>query len=315
MPFYSDKHRKIKKNMVPAIIIRGGLCLASIIFDRFRNRRLFFFPRPVFVAAVMLGLNFTALSAPGRAQLPPCSATAAGFSAWVQAFKQQAAAAGIGRAGLQTLDHVRYAQGTIAADRNQQSFKLSFEQFLHKRGAAAIIRRGRALKRQKHALFTQVEKQYGVPAGPLLAIWGMESAFGSQMGKHNILSAVATLAYDCRRSQFFTEQLYAALQLIDKGGLKAQATGAMHGEIGQTQFLPLNVLHYGVDEDGDGVIDLIHSPADALASTAHFLQAHGWQRGRNYQPGAPNFTAIEGWNKAKIYQRAIAYIGQQIDAD
>ncbi|WP_246681555.1 lytic murein transglycosylase [Candidatus Tokpelaia sp.] len=266
------------------------------------------------LAGTVFSLDFVTFQAWGQTGTLPCGTKAAGFPAFVQAFKQQAAGAGIGRAGLEALEHVRYAYGTIAADRNQRSFKLSFEQFLHKRGAAAIIRRGRVLKRQNAALFARIEKQYGMPAGPLLAIWGMESAFGSQMGKQNILSAAATLAYDCRRSQFFTGQLYAALQLIDKGSLRAQATGAMHGEIGQTQFLPLNVLHYGVDEDGDGVIDLIHSPADALASTARFLQAHGWQRGQDYQPGEPNFTAIEGWNKAKIYQRAIAYIGQQIDA-
>jgi len=251
--------------------------------------------------------------AAGQAAALSCGTDAAGFPAFVQAFKQQAAAAGLGRAGRQALDHVRYAYGTIAADRNQKSFKLSFEQFLHKRGAAAIIQRGRALKRQKSDLFRQIEKRYDVPAGPLLAIWGMESAFGSQMGKQPVLSAVATLAYDCRRSAFFTEQLYAALQLIDKGSLQAQAIGAMHGEIGQTQFLPLNVLRYGVDGDDDGIIDLIHSPADALASTTRFLQAHGWQRGRGYQPGEPNFTALEGWNKAKVYQRAIAYIGRRID--
>jgi len=126
--------------------------------------------------------------------------------------------------------------------------------------------------------------------------------------------ALATLAYDCRRADFFTAQLYAALQLIDRGDFDPGATGAMHGEIGQTQFLPVNVLQYGVDEDGNGHIDMIHSAADALASTANFLRGHGWRRGAGYQPGQPNFAAIQGWNKASVYQQAIAIIAQKIDA-
>src|SRR5215204_4535316 len=110
---------------------------------------------------------------------------------------------------------------TIAADRGQRSFRLSLDEFLAKRGASTIVARGRTLK-QRH----------GVPPGPLLAIWGMETAFGSQRGNQNTLSAVATLAYDCRRSAYFTDQLYALLTLIDRGVLAASTRGSMHGEIG-----------------------------------------------------------------------------------
>jgi len=125
---------------------------------------------------------------------------------------------------------------------------------------------------------------------------------------------VATLAYDCRRSEFFTEQLGGALRLIDSGALAPGAVGAAHGEVGQTQFLPANVVRYGVDGDGNGRIDLIGSKADALASTANFLRAHGWRPGAGYQPGEPNFRALQGWNAATVYQQAIAIIGAQIDA-
>lgn len=245
---------------------------------------------------------------------PACGNTEAGFAAWKQAMGSKAAAAGIGRAGLPALAQTRYAHGTIAADRSQKSFKLSFAQFMQKRGAAAIIQRGRSLKRQNAPLFAQIERDYGVPPGPLLAIWGMETGFGRQTGRQNTLSAVATLAYDCRRSAFFTEQLYAALRLVESGALPPQAMGAMHGEIGQTQFLPLNALKYGVDADGSGRVDLIGSKADALASTANFLRAHGWRRGGGYQAGEPNFAAIESWNKAEVYQKALAAIAKRIDA-
>jgi membrane-bound lytic murein transglycosylase B len=123
---------------------------------------------------------------------------------------------------------------------------------------------------------------------------------------------VATLAYDCRRPQYFTEHLYAALKLVDRGSLSASTIGAMHGEVGHTQFLPKNILLYGADGDGDGRVNL-NSRADALASTARFLQAHGWVRGAGYQPGERNFAAIQGWNAAPVYEKAIAIIGKQID--
>jgi membrane-bound lytic murein transglycosylase B len=133
----------------------------------------------------------------------------------------------------------------------------------------------------------------------------METGFGSVRGNQHMLSSVATLAYDCRRSEYFTEQLYAALKLIDRGSLSASARGSMHGEIGQTQFLPKNILAYGT-----GNLDVA---ANALNSTANFLKAHGWRAGAGYQPGEANFAAIQAWNAASVYQRAIALMGRQID--
>jgi membrane-bound lytic murein transglycosylase B len=133
----------------------------------------------------------------------------------------------------------------------------------------------------------------------------METSFRNSRGNQNVLSAVATLAYDCRRSAYFTEQLYAALTLIDRGVLSAGTRGSMHGEIGHTQFLPKNILNYGT-----GNLD---SAPKALASTANFLKAHGWRAGAGYQPGEANFAAIQAWNAASVYQHAIAVIGRQID--
>ena len=134
----------------------------------------------------------------------------------------------------------------------------------------------------------------------------METGFGREHGNQNTLSAVATLAYDCRRSAYFTEQLYAALTLIDRGILSAGSRGSMHGENGQTQFLPKTILEYGTGGNLDNA-------ANALSSTANFLRAHGWQAGAGYQPGEANFGAIQAWNAAPVYERAIALIGQQID--
>lgn len=260
-------------------------------------------------AAVLAVSMMTGTGIAGAAQ---CGNNAAGYNAWLQQTLKEASSRGIGKAGTNALANTKYAQATINADRNQKSFKLSFEDFMKKRGADTIIKRGRAQKQQNAALFAAIEKRYGVPAGPLIAIWGMETGFGSYMGKQHTLSAVATLAYDCRRSDYFTDHLYAALKLIDMGDLSPQAVGAMHGEVGQTQFMPANVLKYGVSGSGGAHFDL-RNKADALHSTANFLVGHGWQRGAGYQPGEPNYGAIQGWNAAQVYQRAIAVMGKAID--
>jgi membrane-bound lytic murein transglycosylase B len=239
------------------------------------------------------------------AQAATCGSGPGGFEAWKQQFAQEARAKGVGAAAISGLMATSYARATISADRGQRSFSLSLDAFLAKRGAAAIVARGRSLKASQAAMFASIQQRYGVPPGPLIAIWGMETGFGSQRGNQNMLSSIATLAYDCRRSEYFTEQLYAALQLIDRGALSASQRGSMHGEVGQTQFLPKNILAYGT-----GNLD---NAASALASTANFLKAHGWRAGAGYQPGEANFAAIEAWNAAQVYQKAIALMGRQID--
>src|SRR3954462_2313479 len=234
-----------------------------------------------------------------------CGSSPAGFETWKREFSEEARAKGVGGTAVAALMQTNYASATIAADRGQRSFSLSLDQFLAKRGAAAIVSRGRQLKQSQAAMFASIEQRYGVPPGPLIAIWGMESGFGSQRGNQHMLSSIATLAYDCRRPEFFTEQLYAALKLIDRGVLSGTTRGSMHGEVGQTQFMPKNILAYGT-----GNLDVA---ANALASTANFLRANGWKAGAGYQPGEPNFTAIEAWNAAGVYQKAIALMGRQID--
>ena len=240
------------------------------------------------------------------AQAAQCGNTAAGFEAWKREFVQEARVRGAGPSSLAALMATNYAAATIAADRNQGGFRVSLDQFLAKRGGSAIVARGRALKQSNAAMFASIQGRYGVPPGPLLAIWGMETGFGRQRGNQHTLSAVATLAYDCRRSAYFTDQLYAALTLIDRGVFSASTRGSMHGEVGHTQFLPRNVLRYGTG----GSLD---NSATALAATANFLRAHGWRAGAGYQPGEPNFAAIQAWNAAPVYQRAIALIARQID--
>jgi membrane-bound lytic murein transglycosylase B len=242
----------------------------------------------------------------GNAGAAQCGSTGGGFEAWKRQLADEARGKGVSASTVAALMATTYSTGTIAADRGQKSFRLSLEQFLAKRGGPAIAARGRALKQSHAALFASIQQRYGVPPGPLLAIWGMETGFGANRGNQNVLSAVATLAYDCRRSAYFTDQLYAALTLIDRGILSPDARGAMHGEVGHTQFLPKSILNYGTGGNLDNA-------ANALTSTANFLKGHGWRAGAGYQPGEPNFAAIQAWNAASVYQQAIALIGRQID--
>lgn len=249
----------------------------------------------------------TVLAAMASANAASCGDGAAGFETWKAEFANEAKAAGVKRGGLAALSAAKYASATIKADRAiKKAFSGSVDSFMQRRGAATIISKGRSLKKANAALFNKIEREYGVPPGVLLAIWGMETGFGSYMGKQNTISAIVTLAYDCRRPEFFTPHAIAALKLVDSGSISASSVGAMHGEVGHTQFLPGNVLKYGV-----GNKDL-RNRETALASTANFLRGHGWQPGAGYEA---NMGAIAGWNSASVYQQAIAIIGSKIDAN
>ncbi|QFT59473.1 Membrane-bound lytic murein transglycosylase B precursor [Sulfitobacter sp. THAF37] len=252
----------------------------------------------------------TALAAPGLAAT--CGNNSGGFNAWKAAFANEARAAGVGQRGLDALASASYASGTIAADRNQKSFRYSLSKFMQVRGADTIVSQGRKRKAQNPGFYQSLERSYGVPAGVLIAIHGMETGFGGFMGNSSVVSAITTLAYDCRRSSFFVPHAIGALKLVDRGAITSNTKGAKHGELGHTQFLPGNALQYGVDGNGDGRVDF-YNQTDALASTANFLRRKGWQPGQGYQEGQPNFRVIKQWNAATVYQQAIAIMGARID--
>jgi membrane-bound lytic murein transglycosylase B len=263
------------------------------------------------VRLVALSLAFSAvLAAPAVAA--QCGNDANGFAAWKAAFAGEAQRAGVKQRGLDALASAQYATDTIRADRNQKSFRYSLDKFMEVRGANTIINQGRKRKAQNANFYAALERQYGVPAGVLLAIHGMETGFGGFMGGSRVVSAITTLAYDCRRSDFFAPHAIGALMLVDRGTITGDTKGAKHGELGHTQFLPGNALRYGVDGNGDGRVDL-YNQTDAMASTANFLRKKGWKTGQGYQQGQPNFAVIKQWNAATVYQQSIAIMGARID--
>ncbi len=243
-----------------------------------------------------------------------CGNTASGFDAWKRDFAPIAQSQGVGQRGLQALANARYSTGTINADRNQKGVRYALDDFIRIRLGSldSFANTARKHKARSPDFYAALERQYGVPAGILLAIHGMETGFGRTMGSVPVVSSITTVAYDCRRSEFFIPHAIAALVMVDRGMLSPDQIGAFHGELGHTQFLPGNALRYGVDANGDGRVDL-YSVADAMASTANFLRQKGWRPGQGYQQGQPNFRVLNEWNAATVYQQAIALAAERID--
>lgn len=256
-----------------------------------------------------------AVSATGAVALE-CGSDGANFDAWLGRFRREAAAQGISANAIQSgLADAGYDSGVIGLDRGQRSFKLSFEDFYKKRVSTALINKGRRLMQTHKATLDRIEQRYGVPGSILMAIWGLETNYGGDGGGgRSIIKSLATLAYDCRRSAFFQNELMSALRIIDRGDMSpAQLRGGWAGEIGPMQFLPSSYVKYAVDFDGDGRRDLMRSVPDMLASTANFLKGKGWQAGKDWTPGSPNWTALQEWNKAEVYQKTIAIMATKID--
>ncbi len=243
-----------------------------------------------------------------------CGNDAAGFPAWLDAFKQEAAAQGISEQTIaESLDGVTYDRNTIQHDRGQGAFKQSFEQFSG-RMVPPRVKRGADKVRQYAGLLQRIESQYGVPGPVLVAIWGLETDFGAYIGNFSTIRSLATLAYDCRRSDKFQAELLDALRIVQRGDLNPSTMhGAWAGEIGQTQFMPSSYVKYAVDFEGKGRRDLLRSVPDVLASTAKYLQSYGWQRGAGWAPGEPNFAVIQQWNASAVYSKTIALLATRID--
>lgn len=266
-----------------------------------------------FSAFVITALMLT--GAPAFAQ-KDCGEDGSGFPAWLGRFKASASQYGISQKTLaRGLDGVSYDPSIIRLDRNQKSFKLTFEEFYARRAGTPLIKRGASLMKKHADVLQRMEREFGVPAAVVVSIWGLETNYGADKGgKMSIVRSVATLAYDCRRPEFFHKELVGALQIIEKGDMSpAEMVGGWAGEIGQTQFLPSAYVKYGVDYDGDGRRDLVHSIPDVLASTAKFLKEHGWQTGQGWMPGEPNYSIIKDWNKAEVYARTIAVMSVKLN--
>jgi len=245
---------------------------------------------------------------------PALAATCGGdFGTFLDTFRREAAQQGISARTLAALDGVAPNPQVISLDRRQGVFRQSFAQFATHRIAERLAK-GRRMMQTHAALLHRIEQQFGVPGSIVIAIWGLETDFGVDIGKSPVVRSLATLAHDCRRTQMFQGELLAALQIIARGDLSpAEMRGAWAGELGQAQFLPSNYIKFAVDFDGNGRRDLIHSVPDTLASIANLLKSFGWARGGGYREGSANFAVLANWNKSTVYQKTIAAFAERLD--
>jgi lytic murein transglycosylase len=250
----------------------------------------------------------------GQAEAATCGTNPAEFGRWLDEFKGEAARNGISQSTLdRAFADVSYNPQVIRYDRNQKVFKQSFATYSARVVSAGRVSRGRQLMSQYANALAGIEKQFGVPGPILIAIWGMETDYGAGSGNMATIRSVATLAFDCRRTDFFHDQLMDALRIVQKGDLApSDMKGAWAGEIGQTQFMPSSYVKYAVDFDRNGHADLRHSPVDVLASTANYLRGYGWQRGGSWEEGSANFDVLRQWNKAEVYAKSAALFADKL---
>jgi lytic murein transglycosylase len=241
------------------------------------------------VLAVLAGCTTAPTGAPPAASpaaTPAAAATAADattdFAAWRNGFRARAAAAGIGEAMLRAaLDPVQPLPRVVELDRAQPEFTRTVWDYLDSAVSPQRVARGKERLQQVQSMAPALAGRYGVPTEVVVAISGLESNYGQNVGDIPTLDALATLAFDGRRRAWAEDQLLAALRIVQAGDIHHdRMVGSWAGAMGQTQFLPTNFLAYAVDADGDGRRDLWGSTADVVASTANFLSRVGWQAGQ-----------------------------------
>ena len=170
----------------------------------------------------------------------------------------------------------------IASDKAQAEFNQNFWHYVNKRVSKVRLYNGKDTLKKNASLLSKTSEKYGVPAYVIVAFLGLESNYGNYMGSESLIRSLATLAYDQRRSKFFTRELIAVLKLMDKKTIPFDATGSWAGAMGAVQFMPTNVIAYGVDANNDGKVDLWNEKADIYASAANFLNKLGWKKGEKW---------------------------------
>ena len=241
----------------------------------------------------------------------------ADFSECKIRFQDRATKKGISEATIaQAINSLEISQRVLELDRKQPEFTSSFASYLNKRVTDERVAQGRELLKRHGGLLNKVSKQYGIPPSYLVSFWGMETNFGSYLGKMSILNSLATLGCDKRRSEFFTKELMNAFTLLDEGVVNLdEFKGSWAGAMGNMQFMPSAYLKHAVDFDGDGKRDLWKSLDDAMGSAGNFLKNLGWEKGERWgrevkiesnfdflQAGLKNRKSLSEWAKLGVKQ-------------
>lgn len=224
------------------------------------------------LTAAVLALCWLAFTVPATA------ATPADWPQWLAELRAEAAAKGIKKSILdEALIGLEPDPEILERDRKQAEFTMTTPEYLAKVVSEEKVKRGREMAAVHKDLLARIGAKYGVQPRFILAIWGVESFYGTYTGKKPVVTSLATLAYDRRRSQFFRRQLLASLEMVNKGYIELdKMKGSWAGAMGQPQFIPTSYIAYAVDEDGDGRRDIWSSEADIFGSIANYLAKHGW---------------------------------------
>ncbi|PTX57514.1 lytic murein transglycosylase [Litoreibacter ponti] len=223
------------------------------------------------------------------------------FSNFVAGLKQEAVSKGHDRSSVERFfASVRQDPNVLKADRAQGVFKRDFIDFSRRVISQNRLTKGRANATRYDAIFDRAEREFGVPRGVLLAFWALETDYGAVQGEFNTLNALVTLSHDCRRPELFRPQVFAALELFERGNFDpARTKGAWAGEIGMVQMLPEDIIEYGTDGDGDGKVSLKTSVPDALLSGAKMLRGLGWRAGAPWMQEV-DVPAQMDWSKTGL---------------
>ncbi len=223
-------------------------------------------------------LVFAPASLAAGASEPVANGARPTFDAWLADLRIEALAKGISPATFDTaFRDVQPVDRIIELDRKQPEFTQTFWGYIERRLTEARIERGREMLAKHADLLRRVERDYGVQARYLVAFWGLETNYGDYVGDFPVIAALATLAYDERRSAFFRSHLLDALKIVEEGHISPdRMTGSWAGAMGQVQFMPETFRRYAIDYNGDGRRDIWSSMPDAFASAANFLRALGW---------------------------------------
>ncbi len=214
----------------------------------------------------------------------PAQAAGEGFKAWLQGVREEGLRRGLKPSTLDSaLSGIQPIARIIELDRRQPEFTLTFDQYMSRVVSAGRVKQGRGKLEENRELLGRIGRRYGVQPRFIVALWGIETDFGRLTGGFKVVPALATLAFDGRRSAYFRKQLFDALTIIDRGHITAdRMMGSWAGAMGQNQFMPSSFLSYAVDHDGDGRRDIWTSRADVFASTANYLKRVGWRGDQNW---------------------------------
>ena len=244
-----------------------------------------------------------------KASAPKPRHDEAKFRSWLKELRTEAKTRGISEKTLDdALGDITHLDRVIELDRKQPESRLTLEEYLAKVVSDQRINRGRELLAENRALLDEISAKYGVPPEIIVALWGIETSYGNNTGSFSVPEALATLAFDGRRSAYFRGELLSALKIIEEGHIDATSMeGSWAGAMGQCQFMPSSFMNFAVDYDGDGKRDIWNTQADIFASIANYLSRSGWNN-----DSENNFNVLLKWNRSRYFATAVMQIADGI---